>query len=93
MLRYFEFGRFGEVCVILNDKVGYFKFTEIDNEFYLLLRFGGFNVSIYDVVYYLLVYFIVFMHLILAWKVYSVSIVDIAIFVDVMEILFYLLID
>ena len=38
----------------------------------------------------LLVYFIVFMHLNLVVLVYSVSIV---IFVDVMEILFYLLIN
>ena len=32
------------VYVILNDKVGWFKFWGIDNEFYLFLRFLGFNV-------------------------------------------------
>ena len=29
------------VCVILNDKVGCFIFSVVDNEFYLFLRFGG----------------------------------------------------
>ena len=48
-------------CVILNDKVGCFKFSVIDNEFHLFLRFGGFNVLVYNVGY----YFIVFMQLIL----------------------------
>ena len=37
----------------------------IDNEFYMFLSFGGFHVSVYNVGYYLLVYFIVFMPFIL----------------------------
>ena len=45
--------------------VGCFKLSVLDNEFYLFLRFGWFNVSVYNVSYYLLVYFIDFMHLIL----------------------------
>ena len=58
-------GILGEVCVILNDEVGCFKFKVIDNVFYLFVRFGGFNVSVYNVGYYLLTYLIVCMHLIL----------------------------
>ena len=37
------------VWVILNDKVGFFKFSIINNEFYLFLSFGEFNVSVYNV--------------------------------------------
>ena len=39
------FGGWG-VSVILNDKVRCFKFSVIDNEFYLFLMFGGFNVPV-----------------------------------------------
>ena len=53
----------GGVCVVLNDEVGCFEFSVIDNEFYLFLRFVGFNVFVYNVGYCLLVYFIVFIHL------------------------------
>ena len=55
---------FGRVCVTLNNKVRCFIFGVEENGFYLFLRFGRFNVSVYDVVNYLFVYFIVFMHLI-----------------------------
>ena len=81
--------------VILNNKFRCFKFSIVDNEFYLFLRFGGFNMSMYNVGYDLFVYLIVLKHLILVVEVYSVSIVIIVIiiFVNVMEILFYLLID
>ena len=71
-------------------------FSVVDNEFYSFLRFGGFNMCVFDVGYYLLVYFIVFMNLVFVVYVYSVSIVIvvvIAILVDVMEIVFYLLIN
>ena len=44
--------------VILNHKFGCFEFSVVDNEFYLFLRFGRFNVSVYDVGYYLLGFFL-----------------------------------
>ena len=47
-------GVFVGVCVILNDKVGCFKFSVIDNEFYLFLWFSGFSSFVYNVGYYLL---------------------------------------
>ena len=43
------------VCVILNNEVWGFKFSIVDNEFYLFLRFDGFNVFVYNIGYYLLV--------------------------------------
>ena len=50
--------------LFLTIRLDIFIFGVVDNEFYLFLMFGEFNVTVHDVGYYLLVYFIVFMHLI-----------------------------
>ena len=65
---------FRKVCVILKNKVGFFIFSVVDKEFYLFLRFCGFNVSVCGVRLYLIVSFGVFMHLILVVLVYFVSV-------------------
>ena len=42
---------FRRVCVIHNDKVQCFKFSEVVDKFYLFLFFDRFNVSFDDVGY------------------------------------------
>ena len=49
---------------MFNSEVWCFKSSVIDNEFYLFRLFDGFNVSVYNVGYYLAVLFVGFMHLI-----------------------------
>ena len=46
---------FSRIGTILNDNILCFKFTVEDDKFYLFLFFDRFNVSFYDVGYFLFV--------------------------------------
>ena len=46
---------FEGVCVTFNYEFKRFKFSVVDNEFYLFSLFSRFNVSVYNVGYYLVV--------------------------------------